>query len=178
MGPEPPGSTGGVKLLSPLQMLPPRQPSCHSHQAAGSTCHPRTTSAAQHLPAHRPHHLLKGWLWPPLSPSLHPTTAWKVPWAPGAAVTALSAGRNPPLPVPRTTMRLMVPGAGPGQWKTNTPSTEPPMPGGWMAGGCGAPMPLTAVPASLPPPATTSNLAGMSLLPATFQELCEQRVMS
>lgn len=34
-----PGSTGGVKLLFPLQTPTPRHPSCRSHRAAGSTCH-------------------------------------------------------------------------------------------------------------------------------------------
>ena len=166
-GVEPPGSIGGVKLLSLLQMPAPHQPSCRSRRAAGSTCCLRTTFAAQHPPAHQPRHPPRGWLWPLLPPFLHPTIAWRVPWAPGAAATALSAGRSPPPPAPRTTTRLTVPGAGPGRWKTNIPSTDPPMPRGWMVGGCGTPVPLTAAPASLPPPATSSNPAAMSfLLPA------------
>lgn len=147
----PPGNIGGVTLLSPLQMPAPHQPSCHSHQAAGSTCRLHTTSATQHLLDHQPPRPPRGRPWPLLSLSPHPTTAWRVPWARGAAAAAPSAGRSPLPPVLRTTTRLTVPGAGPGRWKTNIPSTEPPVPGGWMARGCGAPVPLTAAPACLLP---------------------------
>lgn len=140
---EPAGSTGWVKLLFPLQTPAFHHHSCHSsHQPAGSTRHLHTTSAAQHPWAHRCHHQLRGQTWPPLSQPLHPTTAWRVPWAPGAAATAPSTGRSPLPPVPRTTTRLTVPGAGPGRWKTSTPSTEPAVLGAaWWGeqGSCASP---------------------------------------
>lgn len=162
-GAEPTGSTGGVKLLFPLQTPAPCHPSCRSHRAVGSTCHLHTTSAAQHPRAHQYHHLLRGWPWPPLSRSLHPTTAWRVP---GAAATAPSAGRSLLPPVPRTTTRLTVPGAGPGRWKTSIPSTEPPC-WGLHGGGSGAECPsLLHRPRHLllPPPATQPGRPPRSLL--------------
>lgn len=173
-GAEPVGSTGGVKLLFPLQTPAPRHPSCRSHQAVGSTCHLHTTSAAQHPRAHRCHHLLRGWLWPPLCRSPHPTTAWRVP---GAAATAPSAGRTLLPPVPRTTTRLTVPGAGPGQWKTSIPSTEPPC-WGCMVGGAGQSTPhrctsLTTSSCHRQPPSRDVLLA-----PCCFWELWQRWAVS
>lgn len=135
--------------MIPLQTLALRQPSCHSRRSAAPTHHPHTISATQRPLPRQSHHPLRGWLCPPPSP--RPTTAWREPWAPTAAATALSAGQSPLPPALRTTMMLTVPAVGPGQWRTNTPSTEPL--GGRMVGGYGATVPLAAAPASLPPPA-------------------------
>lgn len=168
------GSLRGVKLLFPLQMPAPHHPSCRSRRAAEPTCRPRTTSAAQRPPPRRPHHPPRGLPWPPLSPSPHPTTAWRAPWAPGAAATAPSAGRSPQPPVLRTTTMPTVPAAGRGRWRTNIPSTEPPPRAGWQ-GGTAHPR-LVTTPASLPPPpppATTSSSAA-----GTFPEPCERPATS
>lgn len=76
-------------------------------------------------------------------------------------------------------MRLTVPGAGPGRWKTNTPSTEPPhargLDGGGMQG-TRAPHRCTSL--------TTSSCHHQQcswdvfLTPCCFREPCQQRAMS
>lgn len=172
------GSTGGVKLLFLLQTPAPRHPSCRSRPAAGSTCHLHTTSAAQHPRARRCRHPPRGWPRPPLSRSPHPTTAWRVPWAPGAAATAPSAGRSPLPPVLRTTTRLTVPGAGPGQWKTNTPSTEPPVLGAawWGERGSCAPHCCTGLATSSCHQQRPSR--DVLLAPCCFWQLCQRWAMS
>lgn len=173
-----PGSTGGVKLLFPLQTPAPRHPSCRSHRAAGSTCHLHTTSAAQHPRARRSRHPPRGWPRPPLSRCPPPTTAWRVPWAPGAAATAPSAGRSPLPPVPRTTTRLTAPGAGPGRWKTSTPSTEPPVLGAawWGERGSRAPHRCTGLATSSCHHQRPSRDA--LLAPCCFWELWQRWAMS
>lgn len=75
-------------------------------------------------------------------------------------MTVWSTGRSPPPPVLRTTMMLTVPGAGPGQWKTSTPSTEPPhalgLDGGGEAGYLHLSLPHQPRHLLLPPPACPS----------------------